>query len=144
MLTLLQGPAGSGKSQAARDLLANGEVTLVADITALWAAISGAQRDPETGRYPVREDSDPALPVARYVQETVVRRGLEAGEEVAVTTSRRGQEARWNEIAADSGRLFSVRTIDPGFDVVSARLADPVTGTLSGACSRALSRWYVR
>ena len=143
-MTLLQGPAGSGKSQAARDLLANGEATILADVTALWAALTGAVRDPETGLYPERADADPGLAAARQVQERAVRVGLRDGESVVVTTSRRGQESRWAGVAIDSGALFSARTIDPGFDVVSARLADPVTGTLSGACSRALSRWYVR
>ena len=36
---------------------------------------------------------------------------------------------------------FNVRTIDPGEDVVRARLADD-DGNLSAECARAIGRWY--
>lgn len=139
-LTLIEGPAGAGKSQLAADLLEAGSVSVVADTTALWAALSGAVRGPD-GRFPVRSDSDPALSVARYVQGVAVRQGLESGADVAVTTSRRGQAARWEPMARQSGASFAVRTLDPGREVVSARLAEP-DGELSEACELAVSRWY--
>ena len=142
MLTLIQGPAGGGKSAVSRDLLAAGEVEAVADVTALWAALSGAQRDPETGRYSVRDDEDPALGLARYVQAAAVREGLRQGLDVAVTTSRRDQVERWQSVADAEGAGLAVRTVDPGIEVVTARLADPATGVLSDACSAALDRWY--
>ena len=34
--------------------------------------------------------------------------------------------------------------VDPGIDVVTARLSDPATGSLSDACARAVARWYSR
>ena len=141
-LHLLEGPAGSGKSQVARDLLEAGEVQALADVTALWAALSGAQRDLEKGRYPERADDDPALGLARYVQAAAVRQGLREGLDVAATTSRRDQVDRWREVAHGEGASLIVRTVDPGRDVVAARLADPVTGVLSDACGSALGRWY--
>ena len=141
-LTLIQGPAGGGKSAVARDLLEAGEVQVVADVTGLWSVLSGAQRDPETGRYPERRDDDPALHAARYVQVAAVRQGLRAGAGVAATTSRRDQVNRWQEIAAAEDAAFRLRTVDPGLDVVAARLADPVTGVLSDSCSQALDRWF--
>lgn len=137
---LIQGPAGGAKSQVAAEMLEAGEVQVLADTTALWVALSGVTRGLD-GRYPVRDDDDPALAVALYVQTVAVRRGLEDGADVAVTTSRRGQEARWQRLADGAGTRFVVRTVDPGQDVVRARLADP-DGTLSDPCAKAIARWY--
>lgn len=139
-LTLIQGPAGAGKSQLAAAMLEAGEVAVVSDITSLWAALSGAVRGAD-GRYPVRSNDDPALEVARYIQRVVVRRALETGANVAVTTSQHGQENSWRAWADRAGTGFRVRTVDPGFDVVRARLADD-TGDLSQACQDAIGRWY--
>ena len=60
MLTLIEGPAGGGKSELLREMLAAGEIDVAADVTALWAATGGAERDPVTGKYPVRLETDPA------------------------------------------------------------------------------------
>ena len=139
-LTLIQGPAGGGKSQIAADLLAAGGIDLLADITLLWVALSGVERDAE-GRYPEREDDDPALESARYMQSVLVRFALSLGANVAVTTSRRDQEERWQRAAEEADTEFEVRTVDPGEDVVRGRLTGP-DGQLSAACDRAIRRWY--
>ncbi len=140
-LHLLQGPAGSGKSQLARDMKHAGQVDLLADVTALWAAVGVYDRGPD-GRYPVRDDDDPALLAALYLQTTLVTYGLERGLNVAATTSRRDQVGRWQTLAASLGADFNVQTIDPGIDVVSERLTDPDTGKLSEECAKAINRWY--
>lgn len=139
-LTLIQGPAGGGKSQIAADLLAAGGIDLLADITQLWVALSGVERDAE-GRYPEREDDDPALESARYMQSVLVRFALSLGANVAVTTSRRDQEERWQRAAEEADTDFEIRTVDPGEDVVRGRLTGP-DGQLSAACDRAIRRWY--
>ena len=59
-----------------------------------------------------------------------------------MTTSRRGQVDRWSDVARAAGVEFDVRTVDPGEDVVRARLSDPETGVLSGECDQAIGRWY--
>ena len=141
MLILVEGPAGGGKSQLIAAMLAAGEIDLAADVTALWAALSGAVRDPETGLYPPRSDDDAALQVARYVQAVAVRQGLEEGYSVGVTSSQRDQAERWRELAEDSDAEFAVRTVDPGRAAVVRRLAD-ASGILSDQCSAAISRWY--
>ena len=141
MLTLIQGPAGGAKSQLANELLAARELDLLADVTALWAALSGATRGAD-GKYPIRSSTDPALAAARYTQAVAARFALEAGNRVGVTTSRRGQVARWAALAAEAGTTVSVRTVDPGEAVVRARLADAATGVLSPECSIAIGRWY--
>lgn len=142
MLTILEGPAGGGKSAVAADMLADGGADVLADVTALWAALGGYVRDPETGRYPVRRDDDPALLAALYLQAAVVRHGLNEGLDVIVTTSRRDQVGRWRRYADEAETALSVQTVDPGIDVVRGRLADPVTGSLSEECQAAIGRWY--
>ena len=141
MLTLIQGPAGGGKSQLVAAMLAAGEITIQSDVTALWAALSGAVRGPD-GRYPVRLDDDPALLLARYLQRVAARQGLQEGADVAVTTSSPNTAQRWRQLAEDAGTALTVRTVDPGESVVRARLADAVTGVLSPSCDRAVRRWY--
>ena len=140
MLTLIQGPAGGGKSALAAALLASGEGQILADVTALWVALSGATRGPD-GRYPVRLDDDPALALALYLQAAAVRQGLADGYDVIATTSRADQVARWQVVADFANTRLAVRTVDPGRAVVSRRLAD-AGGRLSGACARAIERWY--
>lgn len=140
MLTLIQGPAGGAKSQLVTELLAAGEIDIVSDVTRLWVALSGVTRNPD-GRYPVRLDDDPALHTARYLQAVAVRRALEDSARVAVTTSRAGEVARWQRVAEDAGGVFTVRTVDPGEDVVRARLAE-ADGELSPECNKAVKRWY--
>ena len=60
-LILIEGPAGGGKSELLRELLAAGEIDVAADVTALWAATGGAERDPVTGKFPIRLETDPVL-----------------------------------------------------------------------------------
>lgn len=160
-LTLVQGPAGGGKSAVIRDMVQAGEVQVAADVTALWAALGLVQRDPETGRYPVRDEDDPALETALYVQAVAVRQALDAGRDVAVTTSRRGQESRWRAVAESIGAPFRARTVDPGEAEVARRLVegygvdvgvtddagiDPIESLddprLTDECRKAMARWY--
>ena len=141
MLTLFEGPAGSGKSQVSAESLDAGEIELLFDVTAIWAALSGARRGPD-GRYNPRSEDDPALAAALYVQAAGARFALEQGARVGVTTSRRDQVDRWQEVARAAGVDMSIRTVDPGRDIVTARLSDPETGILSEPCSRAIERWY--
>lgn len=154
-LILVQGPAGAGKSDLTRDMKAAGEIDLVSDNTALWAALGQYERD-DKGRYPVRDDNDPALHAARYVQAAAVSFGLREGLDVAVTTSRRDQVARWRGIAEENGARFIVRTVDPGPVTVALRLAAlsldrrearqrpeaDLLRYLDPACNKALLRWY--
>ncbi|MDE0289441.1 MAG: hypothetical protein OXM88_12850 [bacterium] len=134
MLILLEGPAGGGKSQIAL-MLADDPDVLIADVTRLWSAVGGYERP-----YPIRSEDDPALAAALYVQATVARYALRQGLDVVVTTSRRGQQERWQELADEAGTSMSVQTVDPGEQVVRDRLA--VDGVLSDACEGAIGRWY--
>ena len=145
-LTLLRGPAGSGKSGKARAMLEGGEDDVLADYTAIWAAITAAERDPSTGKYPERVTGDALLPLVSYVKSTIARAGLQRGFRVVVTTSDSAEAEvdKWRDMATGEGARFSTVTADPGEDVVRARLmTDPNTGeALSAECQKALRRWY--
>ena len=141
MLTLVEGPAGSGKSQHVADMLAAGEVDVVADLTCQWAALRGMERGPD-GRYPVREDGDPAIRsgLAAYMRAAAVRQGLREGLRVVVTSGTPDTAVRWSDVAREHESPFNVVTIDPGEEVVRERLA--VEGELDPQCEAAISRWY--
>ena len=142
-LTLLEGPAGSGKSGDADDLLASGEADVMADLTALWAALRAMRRGVD-GKYPVRGDDDPAIRsgLAAYIRAAVVRQALRDGLNVVVTSATPDMATRWQAVADEAGVTFDVRTIDPGRSEVERRLADPATGELSDECRKAIARWY--
>ncbi|MCY3812451.1 MAG: AAA family ATPase [Gammaproteobacteria bacterium] len=139
MLLLLEGPAGSGKSQAAEALIASGQFHLLADLTALWAAIRAMRRDAE-GRYPVRQDDDPGLSLAAYIRAAVVRQALREDLNVVVTSATPGTATKWAGIAEELGAEFQVRTINPGYAEAARQLAQG--GPLSAECAKALARWF--
>ena len=123
MISIIRGPAGGGKSQWIAEHKRPGE--FVADFTLLFAAVAAVTRGPD-GKYPVREDGDPLLPLVSAVKAYVVRQAAARQLSGYVTTS----DSRQSEIdrLRDAGADGPVETIDPGESVVAARLADPVTG----------------
>ena len=73
--TLISGPAGAGKTQAAQQLLREAATPMVAaDFQALLVAVTLLERDPETGRYPPRRESQAAwlLPLVEALRQTVI------------------------------------------------------------------------
>ena len=142
-LIRLAGPAGAGKSGRSRRMLAGGEADLLVDFTALWAALGGHERDAD-GRYPVREDSDPLLPLAHPVRAFVVAEALRRGFRTLRTSSSSTDADADRATAKRHGAAYREITVDPGESVIRARLADPETGELSPQCSTAVRRWYRR
>ena len=122
-------------------MLAASEVDVQADMTQIWAATRGIEREP-SGRYPIRQDSDPAIRsgLASYLKAVVVRQSLRLGLRVAVTSGTPRTAVKWQEIARENDSLFSLKTIDPGEKIVRQRLA--VDGVLSPECDAATRRWY--
>lgn len=141
-LLLVEGPAGSGKSQLVASMLDAGEVDVLADLTALWVALRGVERLP-SGRYPIRHDDDPTVRtgLAAQVRATVVRQALRADLRTAVTSGSPRTATRWARVAEEERAAFQVRTVDPGEDVARRHLAED-DGTLSDQCERAVDRWY--
>ena len=138
---LLEGPAGGGKSAEAARLLADGDADVLVDFTALYAALSGATRDPTTGKYPPRPDGDPLVPLVNLVKATAIEAAAARGFRVVATTSRREDDVP-ERAAQRAGVPFRKRTIDPGEDVVISRLTDEITEALEPECRSAASRWF--
>ncbi|MCY3813972.1 MAG: hypothetical protein OXH15_19445 [Gammaproteobacteria bacterium] len=138
---LLSGPAGAGKSQLARQLLAQLEGPAVAaDFQSIVVALLLLERAGD-GRYPVRPDW--ILPLAEYVRRAVVTGAVNRDMSVVLTNSD-GDPERRRFLLDLLGDGASERVFDPGRDVVAARLADAVTGQLSAQCESAIARWYAR
>ena len=138
---LLSGPAGAGKSQAARELLRTGKVDLVADFQSIGAALLLLERDPVTGRYPPRDARfEKIIPLAQAIRSTIIAEARERGLAVVATNSN-GSPGQRQRLIAELGGA-SERILDPGREVVEQRLADPVTGQLSDQCREAVRRYY--
>ena len=140
---LLSGPAGGGKSQAARRLLLKAtEPTIAADFQSIVAALLLQKRGSD-GKYPAR----PAwiLPLAEYVRQAVITGATRRGIAIVATNSDGAPPRREAFLARlrEEGAEATERVIDPGRDVVVDRLANE-KGKLSEQCSAAVDRWYLR
>lgn len=125
-------------------MLAAGEIDVQADLTELWVALRGVKRGPD-GRYPIREDDDPAVrsDLAAYLRAVAVRQALREDLAVAVTSGTPDTATKWQTVAAEAGATFAVRTIDPGREAVRAALSKDGAGvTLDLECEKAVDRWY--
>jgi hypothetical protein len=138
---LISGPAGAGKSEVARERRReNSGPTVIADFQSIYAAIAGDTRGPD-GNYPMR---DPALlPMAEYVRRAVITGARNREIDVIVTNSD-GDPGRRSFLLGELGEDAVEEIVDPGEDVVKARLSSRRTGRLSGACRNAIDRWYGR
>ena len=138
---LLSGPAGAAKSALARRLLAEStELAAVADFQAIYAAITGDLRGPD-GRYPLRNER--LLPITEHVRRSLITGAVARDIEVIATNSD-GDPARRSFLLGQLGEGATERIVDPGEDLVAARLSDPETGILSDDCKSAIGRWYGR
>ena len=139
---LISGPAGSAKSQLARDLLREAtEPTVAADFQSIVAALLLQERGPD-GKFPPRPDW--ILPLAEYVRQAIITGATARGLDVVGTNSD-GDPVRRASLLHRLGAGSTERIIEPdgGYSVVAARLADEA-GELSADCAQALSRWYGR
>lgn len=136
---LLSGPAGASKSALAREII-NGseELTIAADFQSVVAALLLLQRGPD-GKYPARDER--ILPTAEYVRQAIISASISRELGLVVTNSD-GNPERRRFLLDRMGEGAEERIIDPGEDVVKARLSDPVTGVLAPECTKALRRWY--
>ena len=138
---LLSGPAGGGKSQLARRLLREAnEPTVQADFQSIVVALLGLERGPD-GKFPVRPEF--VLPLAEYTRQAVFR-GARSQEISVIATNSDGDADRRHFLLQKLGPGSVERIVDPGIEVVSARLADPETGSLDPECEKAIGRWFGR
>ena len=142
--TLLSGPAGAGKSAAARELLAELPQGVLIDFQELYAGLLGIRRDPETGRYPERLATHAfALPLAELLRQIAIARALENELDIVATNSD-GDAGRRNYLLGLLGPGAIETILDPGRDVVTGRLAEHTGGVISQQCADAINRWYGR
>ena len=141
---LISGPAGGGKTKAAREELERrADPAIIVDFQAIYAALLGLERDPETRRYPPREPSDThVLPLAEYTRRNIIDAANRADVGVIATNSD-GNNSRRNLLLLALGPGSRERVIDPGREVVFDRLSDR-SGLLSEQCYSAIQRWYSR
>ena len=138
---LLSGPAGAAKSALARRLLLEStELAAIADFQQVYVALTGDVRGPD-GRYPLRDDQ--LLPLVEYVRRAIIT-GAVARDIRVIATNSDGDPTRRASLIERLGQGATERIVDPGREVVEARLADPETGTLSDECASAVNRWYGR
>ncbi len=133
-ITPVLGPASGGKSQWIAARLVPGIVVI--DYTRIYVALSGAERG-DDGRYPERVAGDQLLPLSSAVKAVTLSMAVERGFSGFVTSSARDDLPTLERITGTPAVI-----IDPGEEVIRARLADPVTGQLSSECATALARWY--
>ena len=140
---LLSGPAGSGKSQEARRLLAAASVpTIMIEFQELYASCLGLRRNPETGRYPPRRPQDAfALPMAEYLRQAAISGAIAQELEIVLMNSD-GDADRRQFLLGRLGVGAVETVLDPGIEIVTERLS--VDGTLDPQCREALDRWYRR
>ena len=135
-LAIVRGPAGAGKSGYIEKERRPGD--LLIDYTAIYVALSGVTRGPD-GKYPIREGHDPLLGIVSAIKLYAIAEASrrELGGFVTTSSSAPGEIERLRRLGADG----EVVTLDPGEQIVRARLADD-DGELSEQCRLALARWY--
>ena len=131
------GPVGAGKSQIVAAERRPGDVVI--DYTAIWAALTGAVRG-EDGRFPVREDDDPALPLVSaaywFTLSEAVRRELSG----FVTTASRANVERLERVTGQRARVVDA---EPG--TIMARLTEIDEGGepyINRQCVVGARRWW--
>ena len=138
---LLSGPAGAAKSALARRLLTDHpQLAVLADFQLVYRALTDVERGRD-GRYPLRDER--LLPTAEYVRRAIITAAVVREIDVIATNSD-GSPERRAFLLAQLGEGAAERIVDPGEDIVRARLADPHTGDLSDDCGEAIARWYSR
>ena len=113
---------------------------MLVDFQSIYASLSGDVRD-ENGLYPERDPD--LLPLAERERQRAIRDAVEMQVGVVATNSD-GAQARRSYLLGLLGADALEEIVDPGLDVVTARLANPATGQLSPSCLSAVSRWYSR
>ena len=113
---------------------------VIADFQSVYVAVSGDVRD-DNGNYPERDPD--LLPLVERERQRIIRDAVEM-EIGVVATSSDGAQARREYLLGILGPDALEEIVDPGIDVVTARLSDPATGSLSDSCSSAISHWYSR
>ena len=138
---LISGPAGAGKSQRARELLAEAsEPTVLIEFQPLYAQLLGIERLP-SGRYPERQEADAfGIPLTTQVRLGILA-AARAQEVAVIMTTSDGDRTRRDRLLSLLPFGAREEVIDPGRLVVEGRLTNE-QGLLSEQCRAAIDRWY--
>ena len=138
---LLSGPAGGAKSALARRLLVeSADLSAIADFQLVYRALTDVERGRD-GRYPLRNEA--LLPLTEYVRRAIIT-GAVNRDIAVIATNSDGDPERRAFLLGLLGAGAVERIVDPGRNIVEARLSDPETGMLSSECDSAIGRWYGR
>ena len=138
---LLSGPAGGAKSALARRLLVeSAELSAIADFQLVYRALTDVERGRD-GRYPLRNEA--LLGLTEYVRRAIIT-GAVNRDIAVIATNSDGDPERRAFLLGQLGAGATERIVDPGRNIVEARLSDPETGVLSSECDQAIGRWYGR
>ena len=137
----VSGPGGGGKSAEARRLLAAmAGAGILVDYQSIYAALTGVERSTLDGRYPDRVEA--LLPIVEYTRMAAIA-GARDRELNIVATNANGDAQRRRELIQALGPGAVERILDPGRQVIEARLTD-ARGLLSDGCRDVVNRWYSR
>ena len=112
----------------------------IADFQAVYAALTGDRRGPD-GRFPLRDPR--LLPIVEYVRRSIIS-AAQTRDIYTIATNSDGNPERLTLLLGLLGAGAVERIVDPGREIVTARLSDPETGDLSDECGQAIDRWYTR
>ena len=113
---------------------------MLADFQLVYRALTDDERGRD-GRYPLRDER--LLPTTEYVRRAIVTAAVARDIDVIATNSD-GNAERRAFLLAQLGEGAVERVVDPGENIVRARLSDAATGILSDDCDQAVRRWYGR
>ena len=113
---------------------------MIADFQSVYVSLSGDVRD-GLGNYPERDPD--LLPLVERARQRVIRDAVEMQVGIVATNSDGDQERR-SYLLGLLGAGATEEIVDPGLEVVTVRLADPVTGSLSDSCAGAISTVGIR
>ena len=141
---IISGPAGAGKTERAREIIAElraaGLEPIAADFQSIYAALLLVSRG-DDGRYPERDDNAAyILGMVEYIRSTIARRALADDMPIVATISERSDGAKYKALAALLGGQVREETIDPGVDEIVGRFF--TNGEIPSQCREAIGRWY--
>ena len=139
---LISGPAGAGKSAAARaELQQRRGLAVAVDFQSLYSALLLLERLPN-GRYPNREAIDGhIMPIAEYTRRAAITAAV-TNEIFVIATNSDGDPTRRATLLGLLGQPSNEQVIDPGRAIVEDRLR--IDGELTEDCTNAINRWYGR
>ena len=132
--------AAANRSLRGSLLRQSNEPTVAADFQSVVAALLLLERGPD-GKFPIRPTW--VLGLAEQIRSAIIQGATQRQIAVVITNSD-GDPARRSYLLSLLGEGATERILDPGRDVVIARLADTVSGELSDDCGQAIDRWYSR